>query len=110
MTPVDMRYFAASDGQPAEYCRIRVRECEIYVAVVGFNYGSMVPGEAISYTEMEFQAASAAGLPRLVFLQEEAVDSPIGLADPTLGLVEGFRRRLRDAGLVVRSLHLRCSS
>jgi lysophospholipid acyltransferase (LPLAT)-like uncharacterized protein len=103
MTPVDMRYFAASDGQPAEYCRMRVRECEIYVAVVGFNYGSMVPGEAVSYTEMEFQAASAAGLPRLVFLQEEAADSPIGLADLDRRPVEGFRRRLRDAGLVVRA-------
>jgi hypothetical protein len=103
MTPVDMRYFAASDGQPAEYCRMRVRECEIYVAVVGFHYGSMVPGEAVSYTEMEFQAASAAGLPRLVFLQEEAADSSIGLADHDRGPVEGFRQRLRDAGLVVRA-------
>jgi hypothetical protein len=68
MAPVDMQYFAARDGEPADYCRERVRECEIYVAVVGFRYGSMVPGEGISYTELEFQAASAAGLPRLVFL------------------------------------------
>jgi Domain of unknown function (DUF4062)/NACHT domain len=103
MTPVDMRYFAARDGQPAEYCRMRLRECEIYVAVVGFHYGSMVPGEAVSYIEMEFQAASAAGLPRLVFLQEETADSPIGLADLDRGPVEGFRQRLRDAGLVVRA-------
>jgi hypothetical protein len=102
MTPVDMRYFAARDGQPAEYCRKRVRECEIYVAVVGFRYGSIVPGEAVSYTELEFQAASAAGLPRLVFLQDEVADSPIG-ADLDRGLVEGFRQQLRDAGLIVRA-------
>jgi Domain of unknown function (DUF4062) len=39
MAPVDMRYFAAREGMPADYCRQRVRECEIYVAVIGFRYG-----------------------------------------------------------------------
>src|SRR5271169_2195179 len=57
MAPVDMRYFAARDGRPADYCCARVRECEIYVAVVGFRYGSVVPGEVVSYTELEFGEA-----------------------------------------------------
>ena len=100
MAPVDMRYFAARDGRPADYCRARVRECEIYVAVVGFRYGSLVPGDAVSYTETEFQAACEAGVPRLVFLLEEAA-CPLGAGDADRGLVEGFRQRLRDAGLVV---------
>ena len=102
MTSVDMRYFAARDGAPADYCRARVGECEIYVAVIGFRYGSMVPGEMVSYTELEFQAASAAGLPRLVFLLEEAASLPEGRADGDRSTVEGFRQRLRDAGLIVR--------
>src|SRR5580704_1230274 len=70
MAPVDMRYFAARDGKPAEYCETRVRECEIYIVVVGFRYGSVVPGQTVSYTEMEFQAACDVGVPRLVFLLE----------------------------------------
>ena len=45
LAAVDMGYFAARDGQPADYCRQRVRDCEIYVAVVGFRYGSLVSGE-----------------------------------------------------------------
>ena len=102
MTSVDMRYFAARDGEPADYCRARVHECEIYVAVVGLRYGSVVPGEGISYTELEFQAATAEGLPRLVFLLEEASLGE-GQADADLGPVEKFRQRLRDAGLVVRT-------
>ena len=103
MTPVDMRYFAARGDAPADYCRARVCECEIYVAVIGFRYGSMVPGEGISYTELEFDAATDAGMPRLVFLLEEAVSLPEGQADADLGPVEAFRQRLRDAGMVVRA-------
>ena len=102
MAPVDMRYFAARDGRPADYCRRRVRECEIFVAVVGFRYGSLAPGEAVSYTELEFQAATVAGLPRLVFLLEEPALLP-GMADADRHRVAQFRERLRDAGLVVRS-------
>jgi tetratricopeptide (TPR) repeat protein len=100
LAAVDMRYFAARDGKPADYCRQRVSECEVYAAVIGFRYGSLVPGEAVSYTELEFQAASDAGLPRLVFLLEENACPPDpGEADR--GRAEEFRQRLRDSGLVV---------
>lgn len=97
MAPVDMGYFAARDEQPAEYCRERVRQCDVYLAVVGFRYGSIVPGEAVSYTELEFTEAGAAGLPRLVFLLEEGA---AGLADADRDAVDGFRKRLQGAGLI----------
>jgi tetratricopeptide (TPR) repeat protein len=100
LAAVDMRYFAARDGQPTEYCRARVAQCEVYVAVVGFRYGSLVPGEEVSYTEMEFRAASSAGLPRLVFLLE--TDRPPGPAGADGEMADGFRQRLMEAGLVVR--------
>jgi tetratricopeptide (TPR) repeat protein len=103
MAPVDMRYFAARDGKPADYCRQRVRECEIYVAVIGLRYGSMVPGGAMSYTELEFDEASTAGLPRLVFLLDEPAGMPATLVDADRDAAEGFRQRLRSSGLVVRA-------
>jgi transcriptional regulator with XRE-family HTH domain len=101
MAPIDMKYFAAQDEEPADYCRARVRGCEIYVAVIGFRYGSMVPGHEISYTELEFAAATAAGLPRLVFLLDESAGMAAGLADADRAPVERFRQQLRDAGLIV---------
>ena len=102
MAAVDMRHFAARNGSPADYCQQRVRECEIYVAVVGFQYGSLVPGEEVSYTELEFRAAGLEGVPRLVFLLEEKSCPPY-LKDADRGPVERFRHRLRNAGLIVRS-------
>jgi hypothetical protein len=103
MAAVDMRYFAARDSSPADYCRAAVRGCEIYVAVVGFRYGSIVPGEAVSYTELEFREAGSAGLPRLVFLLEDSDGLPPGAVDADLSLVREFRQRLLTAGLIVRS-------
>ena len=103
MAPVDMRYFAARDGKPADYCRQRVRECEIYVAVIGFRYGSRVPGGAVSYTELEFDEASTAGLPRLVFMLDKPAGMSAKLVDADQGAAEGFRQRLRRAGLLVRA-------
>lgn len=101
MTPVDMRYFAARDSSPASYCQQQVLTCDIYVAIIGFRYGSVVREEGVSYTELEFLTASAAGLPKLVFLLAEAARSPT-LADANLECVEGFRKRLSGAGLLVR--------
>lgn len=101
MVAMDMRYFPAGDCPPAPYCRRRVRDCDILVMVVGFRYGTIAPGEAVSFTEMEFDEATAAGIPRLVFLLDENFDIPAGAADADTGLVDGFRRRLRDAGLIV---------
>src|SRR5262245_64631 len=76
LAAVDMGYFAARDGQPVGYCRQRVRECEIYLAVVGLRYGSLVPGEDVSYTEVEFLEATVTGKPRLVFLLDETTELP----------------------------------
>jgi hypothetical protein len=102
LAAVDMRYFEARDERPADYCRQRVRQCEIYVAVIGFRYGTIVPEEDISYTELEYQETGVAGLPRLLFLLEEAASPTADLADADRGRAEGFRRRLLVAGLMVR--------
>jgi hypothetical protein len=101
LAPVDMRYFPALDRTPADYCRQRVRECEIYLAVVGFSYGSLTPGETVSYTELEFREAGGAGLPRLVFLLDE-IACPPDLIGTDRDLAEEFRQRLLNAGLLVR--------
>ena len=101
MAAVDMRYFPAQEGSAVDYCRRRVRECEAYIAVVGFRYGSIVPDTDYSYTEAEFREASAAGIPRLVFLLDESALLPEGEADSDRGAVERFRRRLSEAGLML---------
>jgi hypothetical protein len=104
----DMAYFAAREGRPAAYCMRRVSECDVYVGLVGLRYGSLVQDRPeVSYTELEFQAATHAGLLRLVFLLDEEAALPIPAArllDRDLDLQarqRAFRERLPQAGVLV---------
>ncbi len=107
----DMAYFAARDQRPASYCWKRVGECDVYVGLIGLRYGSPVPDRPdLSHTELEFEAATAAEVPRLVFLLDEEAVLPIPavrLLDDDPGLharQRAFRARLREAGIVVATV------
>ena len=106
---VDMADFPAADQPPAQLCAERVRGCDVYVGVLGTRYGSPVRDKPeVSYTELEFDTATEAGLDRLVFvLDTDAAEvgiPPSGLIDLEFGArQEAFRRRVRDSGLVTES-------
>ena len=106
---VDMADFPAADQAPAQLCADRVRSCSVYVGVLGTRYGSPVRDmPEVSYTELEFDAATEAGLDRLVFLLDTDADDtgiPVSrLIDQEFGArQEAFRRRVQDSGLTVQS-------
>jgi tetratricopeptide (TPR) repeat protein len=103
----DMAYFTARDTKTADYCVQRVQVCDIYVGIIGFRYGTPVRDRPeMSYTELEFEAATEAKLPRLIFLLDEWAVLPL----PRLYTLDAdyedrqqvFRQRLLDSGLVQR--------
>ena len=83
--------------------------CDVYIGVLGTRYGSPVRDQRdVSYTELEFDTATAAKLDRLVFLLDtEAADVGIpvwALIDNEYGArQEAFCRRIRGSGLVTAS-------
>ena len=106
---VDMADFPAADQVPARLCADRVHGCDVYVGILGTRYGSPVRDmPEVSYTELEFGAATEAGLDRLVFLLDtDAADVGIPLSmliDREFGArQDAFRVRVRDSGLVTGS-------
>ena len=79
------------------------------MGVLGTRYGSPVRDKPeVSYTELEFDTATEAGLDRLVFVLDEGaadVGLPVSaLIDREFGArQDAFRRRVRDSGLVTGS-------
>ena len=106
---VDMADFPAADQVPAQLCADRVRGCDVYVGILGTRYGSPVRDmPEVSYTELEFDTAAEAGLPRLVFVLDTEADNPgipaSRLIDREFGArQDAFRGRVRDSGLVTGS-------
>jgi 2'-5' RNA ligase len=106
-----MAYFTARDGKPSDYCQDAVGRCDVYVGLIGLRYGSVVPDRPrVSYTELEFDAATEAGLTRLIFLLDENTALPIPPAqlhdnEPGRRARQlAFRDRLRGAGLTVHTV------
>ncbi len=100
---VDMADFPAADLPPAQLCTERVKSCDVYVGVLGTRYGSPVRDRPeVSYTELEFEAATGAGLERLVFTLDTGAEMtgipPSGLIDLEFGArQEAFRRQVQDS-------------
>lgn len=102
---LDMEYFAARDERPASFCRRHVAACDIYVGIIGFRYGSSVRDEPeLSYTQLEFDAATEKKVPRLVFLLDEEASVPVRIVTDVADRQErqsAFRRRLQESGVIV---------
>src|SRR5215471_10994340 len=66
---VDMKFVPAVDADPAELCAFMVREADVYAGIIGLRFGASVRGRPEqSHTQLEFEAATSADLPRLIFL------------------------------------------
>jgi TPR repeat protein len=106
---VDMAAFPAADQAASSLVIEQVKGSDVYIGLLGTRYGSPVRDKPdVSYTELEFDTATVAGLDRLVFLLDTgAADVGIPLSmliDQEFGTrQQEFRRRVQGSGLVTQT-------
>lgn len=84
--PVGMEMFSAGDEQQWELIKSQIDDCDYYVVISAFRYGSL-DGE-IGYTEKEYDYAVSKGVPALGFLINDTVNWPAKKVDTNALKVE----------------------
>lgn len=70
---VSMENFGARDERPKEEClRLIQDESDVFVGIYAHRYGYVSTGDTISITEAEYDAATNARLPRLIYVLDDS--------------------------------------
>ncbi len=93
-----MERFGARPQRTPEFCRRKVGECDVFVGILGLCYGSCPKGCAVSYTEMEYDAAGECGKDRLMFLSGKDFAPPqqLKLSAEEATKQRAFRERAKE--------------
>jgi hypothetical protein len=70
---VSMENLGARDERPKDECLRLVGESDIFIGIYAHRYGSIPKVEKKSITELEYQAATEAGIKRLIYMIDENV-------------------------------------
>jgi len=96
---VRMEDFGARDWDVNTFCCAQVKQCDLFVAIIGHRFGDGPKESRESYTQRECRAASEAKKPRLLFLAPDDFAIPANLREPEwkLDAQESFRKGLIDS-------------
>lgn len=97
LVDVAMELFGADDARPKDLCLRKVREeSDFFVGIYAHRYGYVPEGESISIPELEYEAATLAGLPRFIYLIDPDYPWPPRLVDqgPAKEGLDRLRNRL----------------
>ncbi|MFL6261902.1 MAG: DUF4062 domain-containing protein, partial [Thermoanaerobaculia bacterium] len=89
---IRMEDFGAVDAAPADVCRRKVAESDVFVGLAGHFSGSCPEGSDLSYTQIEYEEAKKRKKPRLMFMADGDFPIPARLGrEPE----EAYQRQLR---------------
>jgi hypothetical protein len=89
---IRMEDFGAVDAAPADLCRKKVAESDIFVGLAGHFNGSCPEGSDLSYTQIEYEEAKRKRKPRLMFIADDDFPLPARLGrEPE----EAYQRQVR---------------
>lgn len=90
-----MEEFTPTPGvSTLDYCRQKASEVDLFIGLIGHCYGSIPPGEQLSYTELEYIAASSSS--RLIYLANEDFPVPASVLLSESADQREKQRKFRD--------------
>lgn len=93
--PIAMENFIASNKSQWDVIKQLIKECDYYLLIVGFRYGSIDPESKISYTQKEYEYALSNGKPILSFFIDESFDT---IKDDDLTNINLFKEKIKTNG------------
>jgi TIR domain/Domain of unknown function (DUF4062) len=100
-----MEFFGARPSPAIETCLAEVMKSNVLILVVGHRYGSIVPGQNVSFTEAEYREGVRLNRPCLVYMRRDdvAVLPRFFESDPEkLAALGTFRKILNERHTVAR--------
>ena len=100
---IHMERFGARAWDADDFCLKKVRECDVFVGILGYCYGSVHEQSAKSFTEREYDEAVRSNKPRLMYVAPRGfkVEAEVLIADGKADRQKAFRtavsgRQIRD--------------
>lgn len=97
-----MEFFGSTPERPLDKCLQTVRECKLYIGLIGMRYGSVEEDSGKSFTELEYDEAVKNRIPVLIYILDE--NHPIASKYVDKGesaeKLDAFKSRLRKTHVV----------
>jgi hypothetical protein len=68
---VERMELVAGAARPEDRIKDLIRRCDLYVGILGYQYGSLVPGLAVSFTELEYQLSITEHLEHVLLIAND---------------------------------------
>jgi len=78
---IRMEDFGSRDKNPLDFCLSKVKECDLFIGILGHLYGSCPEDNQESYTEKEYNEAVKSNKPQLMFLASDNFHVPQDLIE-----------------------------
>ena len=76
-----MEYFGSSPKNPLSECLSQIKDCKLYIGIIGMRYGSIDEDSGLSYTQIEYNEAINQGIPTLIYIIDETHPIPPKFVD-----------------------------
>lgn len=69
--PIALERFSASNESDIAVIKKAIQNCQVYILILGYRYGEIIPGKDIGYVEFEYNLAKENGLMILPFIMND---------------------------------------